>query len=70
MQLAPGKAQFLRRLIRQFGNLVIHLGHNSNPRIKIRVAASARNAGRPARVLAGRSFAASRFHALAGSAMR
>jgi hypothetical protein len=70
MQSAPGKAQIVRRPMQQFGNLAVDLGHNSNPRIKIRVAASTRNGGRPARVLAGRSVVAWRFHALAGSAMR
>src|SRR5438477_4822763 len=38
MQLAPPKAQFLRRPMRQFGNLAVDLGHNSAPRINIRVA--------------------------------
>jgi hypothetical protein len=70
MQSAPGKAQIVRRPMQQFGNLAVDLGHNSNPRIKIRVAASTPNGGRPARVLAGRSVVAWRFHALAGSAMR
>ena len=69
MQSAPGKAQIVRRPMQQFGNLAVDLGHNSNPRIEIRVAASTRNGGRPARVLAGRSVVA-RFHALAGSVMR
>jgi hypothetical protein len=70
MQSAPGKAQIVRRPMQQFGNLAVDLGHNSNPRNKIRVAASTRNGGRPARVLAGPSVVAWRFHALAGSAMR
>jgi hypothetical protein len=69
MQSAPGKAQIVRRPMQQVGNLAVDLGHDSNPRIEIRVAASTRNGGRPARVLAGRSVAW-RFHALAGSAMR
>jgi hypothetical protein len=69
MQLAPPKAQFLRRPMRQFGNLAVDLGHNSAPRINIRVATLTGNRGRPARVLAGRSVVA-RFHAVAGSAMR
>ena len=69
MQLAPGKAQFVRRPMRQFGDLAVDLGHNSAPRINVRVAASTWNGGRPARVSAGRSGVA-RFHALAGSAMR
>ena len=70
MQLAPGKAQIVRRPMQQFGNLAVDLGHNPNPRIKLRVAASTRNGGRPARVLAGQSVVAWRFHALAGSVMR
>src|ERR1700758_941147 len=70
MQSAPGKAQIVRRPMHQFGNLAVDLGHNSNSRIKIRVAASIRNGGRPARVLAGRSVVAWWFHALAGSVMR
>ena len=70
MQLAPGKAQIVRRPMQQFGNLAVDIGHNSNPRIKLRVAASTRNGGRPARVLAGQSVVAWRFHALAGSVMR
>src|SRR5205085_1501392 len=69
MQLAPGKAQFERRPMRQFGNLAIDLGHNSASRINLRVAASTEDGGRPARVLAGRSVVAG-FHALAGSVMR
>ena len=69
MQLAPGKAQIVRRPMQQFGNLAVDLGHNSNPRIRIRVAASTRNGGRPARMLAGGSVVA-RFHAPAGSVMR
>ena len=70
MQSAPGKAQIVRRPIQQFGNLPVDLGHNSNPRIKLRVAALTGNRGRPARVLAGRSVGVWRFHALAGPAMR
>jgi len=70
MQLAPGKTQFVRRPIRQFGNLAVDLGHNSAPRINVRVAALTRNGGRPAKVLAGRIAVAWRFHALAGSVMR
>src|SRR5690242_17280475 len=70
MQLAPGKAQFVRRPMRQFGDLAVDLGHNSAPRINVRVAASTWNGGRPARVLAGRTAVAWRFHALAGSVMR
>jgi hypothetical protein len=70
MQSAPGKAQIVRRPMQQFGNLAVELGHNSNPGIKTRVAASTRNGGRPARVLAGRSAVVWRFHALAGSVMR
>jgi hypothetical protein len=64
MQLAPGKAQIVRRAMQQFGNLAVDLGHNTNPRIKTR------NRERPARVLAGRSVVAWRFHALAGSVTR
>ena len=70
MQSAPGKAQIVRRPIQQFGNLAVDLGHNSNPRIDLRVAASTRIGGRPARVWAGRSVVGWRFHALAGSMMR
>jgi hypothetical protein len=70
MQSAPGKAQIVRRPMQQFGNLAVDLGHNSNLRIKIWVAASTRNGGRPARVVAARSIVAWRFHALAGSVMR
>jgi hypothetical protein len=66
MQSAPGKAQIVRRPMQQSGNLPVDLGHNSAPRF----AASTRNGGRPARVLAGRSVVAWRFHALAGSVMR
>jgi hypothetical protein len=40
MQLAPGKAQIVRRSMRQFSNLAVDLGHNSAPRINVRVAAS------------------------------
>ena len=70
MQLAPGKAQFMRRSIRQFGDLAVDLGHDAAPRINVRIAASTRNGGRPARVPAGRIAVAWRFHALAGSVMR
>src|SRR6201998_1467604 len=70
MQSAPGKPQIVRRPIHQFGDLAVDLGHSPKPRTKIRVAASTRNGGRPARVLAGRSDVAWRFHALAGSVMR
>jgi len=70
MQLAPGKAQFVRRSMRQFGNLAIDLAHDSAPRINVLLAASTQNRRRPARVLAGRSVVAWRFHALAGSVMR
>src|ERR1700752_4298285 len=69
MQSSPGKAQIVRRPMQQVVNLAVNLGHNSNPRINGRVAASTRNGGRPARVLAGRSLVA-RFHAPAGSVMR
>jgi hypothetical protein len=55
MQLAPGKAQFVRRPLRQFGNLAVDLGHNSTLQINVRVTASAENGRRPARVLAGQS---------------
>jgi hypothetical protein len=70
MQSAPRNAQIVRRPIHQSGDLAVDLGHNPNPRIRIRVAASTQNGGRPARVLAGRSVAAWRFHAVAGSVMR
>src|ERR1700741_3490632 len=70
MQSAPGKAQTVRRPNHQSGDLAVDRGHNSAPRINLRVAALTGNAGRPARVLAGRSVVAWRFHALAGSAMR
>ena len=70
MQLAPGKAQFVRRPMRQFGNLAVDLGHNSTLQINVRVTASVENGRRPARVLAGQSAVAWRFHALAGSVMR
>ena len=69
MQSVPGKAQIVRRPIHQFGNLAVDLDQNSVPEINIRVATLTRNGGRPARVLAGRSVVAWRFHALAGSAM-
>ena len=55
MQLAPGKAQFVRRPMRQFGNLAVDLGHNSTLQINVRVTASAANGRRPATVLAGQS---------------
>ena len=45
MQLAPGKTQFVRRSIGQFGNLAVDLGHNSAPRIDVRVAALTGNGG-------------------------
>jgi hypothetical protein len=70
MHLAPGKAQFVRRPIRQFSNLAVDLGHNCAPRINLRAAASTENGGRPARVLAGRIAVVWQFHALAGSVMR
>ena len=70
MQLAPGKAQFVRRPMHQFSNLAVDLGHNSTPQINVRVTASAENGRRPARVLAGQSAVADRVHALAGSVMR
>ena len=55
MQLAPGKAQFVRRPMRQFGNLAVDLGRNSTLQINVRVTASAANGRRPATVLAGQS---------------
>src|ERR1700739_1270126 len=64
MQLAPGKTQFVRRPSHQSGGLAVDRGHNSAPRINVRVAALTGNAGRPARVLAGRIAVAWRFHAL------
>jgi hypothetical protein len=70
MQSAPHNAQIVRRSMQQFGNLAVDLGHNSVLRINIRMAASTRNGGRPARVLAGQSAVAWWFHALAGSVMR
>src|SRR5207237_3389914 len=70
MQLAPGKAQFVRRSVRQFGNLAVDLGHTCAPRVDLRVPASTGNGGRPARVLAGQSAVAKRVHAPAGSVMR
>ena len=66
----PGTPQIVRRPMQQFGNLAVDLGHNSVPQINLRVAALTGNRGRPARVLAGRSVVAWRFHALAGSVMR
>ena len=69
MQLAPGKAQFMRRSMCQFSNLTVDLGHNSAPRF-VQVATLTGNGGRPARVLAGQSAVAWRFHALAGSVIR
>src|ERR1700752_2027331 len=70
MQLAPGKTQFVRRPMRQSGDLAVDRGHNSSPRINVRVAALTGNRGRPARVLAGRSAGAGGFHPPAGSVMR
>ena len=70
MQLAPGKLQFLRRLINQLGNLAIDL---SDVRISRPVgpgSASTGNRRRLARVLASRNVGDWRFHTLAGSAMR
>src|SRR5262249_50993313 len=58
MQFPPGKPQFGRRLIHQYGNLAVHLG---DIRIAGRGAASTGN---------GRKIVNCRLHALGGSAMR
>jgi hypothetical protein len=70
MQSAPGKAQIVRRPMCQSGDLAVDRGHNSAPRINVRVAALTGNGGRLANVLAGRIAVVWRFHALAGSVMR
>ena len=67
MQLPPGKPQFGRRPVHQFGNLALDLG---DTRIARRGAASTARGRRLARMLASRSVIDWGPHALAGSAMR
>jgi hypothetical protein len=67
MKLAPGYAQFMRRLINQLGNLAIHLGAVCTARSVVRVAAPTETRRRPARALASRCVVGWRGHALAGS---
>jgi hypothetical protein len=55
MKLAPGNAQFMRRLINQLGNLAIHLGAVRTARSVVRVAAPTETRRRPARALARQS---------------
>jgi hypothetical protein len=70
MQLPPGKPQFMRRPIRQFGNLPVHLGDIRIARSVGPGACSTGNGRRLARVLASRRIVNWRFHALGGSATR
>jgi len=70
MQLPPGKPQFVRRPIRQFGNLPVHLGDIRIARSVGPGACSTGNGRGLARVLASRRIVNWRFHALGGSAMR
>ena len=70
MQLPPGKPQFVRRPIRQLGNLPVHLGDIRIARSVGPGAWSTGNGRRLARVLASQSGVGWRFHTLAGSAMR
>ena len=55
MQLTPGKPQFVRRPIKEFGNFAADLGYVCTARSVVPVAASTRNRRRPARALASRS---------------
>jgi len=61
IQLPPGKPQFVRRPIHQFGDLVVHLGD-------VRIARSVGPV--PASTGNGRKIVNWWFHAFAGSAMR
>src|SRR6516165_4727685 len=70
MQLTPGKPQFVRRPIHQFGNLAVDLGDVRPARPISPLAASSGNERRLARVLASRSVVDWGLHALAGAAMR
>ena len=70
MQLPPGKPQFVRRPIHQFGNLPVHLGDTRIARSVDPGACPASNGRGPARVLASRWIVNWRFHALGRSAMR
>ena len=70
MQSPPGKPQFVRRPIHQFGNLAVDLGDVRPARPISPLAASSGNERRLARVLASRSVVDWGLHALAGAAMR
>jgi hypothetical protein len=70
VQLPPGNPQFVRRSIRQFGDLPVHLGDIRVARSVGPGACSTGNGRRLARVLASRRIVNWRFHARGGSAMR
>ncbi len=69
MQLAPSKAQLVRRSIDQSGNFALDLGHLRASR-PVAALASNGKGRRLAKMLASRTVAVWRVHALAGSAMR